>query len=164
MNHYLNQRLFIGIFGLKLQTHLDLLKLVYFVRSNVSLTREKLVAKLYKEHRGYWVKDTISAEQAIGIAIRIWLMLDVDEWPGKQTLSEYVHGVFPQRQEIPDVRPFPLAFNGYNLERIGGFDIIWTDCIQEHLSLVVDQTQKELKIFHLASFLQNYKQCPDRYI
>ena len=40
---------------------------------------------------------------------------------------------------------------------------VWTESLQDHLSLSIEDTEKELRLFHVASFLHGYKKCKDRY-
>jgi hypothetical protein len=80
-----------------------------------------------------------------------------------QALKEYILFVFPKTDELRDAPSFPLAFNIMDLKQIGGFDIVLTGSLQEHLSIVVGHARKKLKIFHLSSFLRSYRYSHDRY-
>lgn len=98
------------------------------------------------------------------MAVRIWLLVSIDDWEPRQSLQEYICVLFPRTDGaplpplLPDDFAFPLSFNITNLGLIGGFEIVWTECLHDHLSFSVDEEQKKvLKIFHLSSFLQGYR-------
>ncbi|KAL5041860.1 hypothetical protein BDW71DRAFT_191101 [Aspergillus fruticulosus] len=59
---------------------------------------------------------------------------------------------------------FPTTINAYTLERVGGFEIVWTENIQDHLLRFANHGQTELRIFHLTSFLRIHKCSQDNQI
>ncbi|KAJ5095585.1 hypothetical protein NUU61_004941 [Penicillium alfredii] len=160
LEYYMNQRIVIEAHGLNIKTHQDLMDLTNCVKSNAHLTRTRLVAHL-DEHCG-WAGPAI---HAIEVVLRIWLFISIDDWDPTQTLEQYLRASFPSTEDFPSNTPsFPLGFNGFSLKEIGGFDIAWTECLHDHLSFAIDGTQKQLKIFHLSSFLQGYRHSRDREI
>ncbi|PLN80489.1 hypothetical protein BDW42DRAFT_186068 [Aspergillus taichungensis] len=155
LEYYLAQRYLIKVYGLNLQTHEDVISLILFIRARSTVPRDDLLAQLNNDHWTWLGPAPQSAEHAVEIAVGIWLMIGVDDWAGSQTLQEYVARLFPDKHDTSVLAtPVSLEFNAYNIHRIGGFNIVWTDCIQDHLSLISDQTQKELRVFHVACFLQ----------
>jgi hypothetical protein len=158
VEYYMSQRVLIEAHGLNLHTHQDLIDLINFVRARMGIPQSQLVADFRKEY------DSVGpALPAIEVAVRIWLLVSIDDWEPRQSLQEYISVLFPRIDEappflLPDDFAFPLSFNITNLRLIGGFEIVWTECLHDHLSFTVDEEQKkELKIFHLSSFLQGYR-------
>ncbi|KAJ5808587.1 hypothetical protein N7474_009856 [Penicillium riverlandense] len=155
VEYYMSQRVLIEAQGLNLHTHQDLIDLINFVRARIGIPQSQLVANFRKEY------DCVGpALPAIEVAVRIWLLVSIDEWEPRQSLQEYICVLFPRIDPplLPDEFAFPLSFNITNLRLIGGFEIVWTECLHDHLSFSVDEEQKkELKIFHLSSFLQGYR-------
>jgi hypothetical protein len=162
LDHYFGQLNLIEAYNLNLQTHEDIVQLVQFIKNNTTLRRELLYLELTKCHGALLGPVPNSAEKMIELATRIWLMLTPDEWDNKKTLEEFVHDSFPRGDKTTSDAIFPTAINAHTLERIGGFHIVWTDNIQDHLSLFLNHGHKELRIFHLTSFLRNYKCSQER--
>jgi hypothetical protein len=159
LEYYMNQRIAIEVHKLNLQTHGDLIDLTNFVKDRAAaLTKTGLISH-FDRHYAWGGR----ALYAIEVAIRIWLPISIDEWDATQTLEEYVHSTFLKTEDLPAASSFPLSFNILSLKEIGGFEVVWTECLQDHLSLSVEDTQKELKIFHLSSFLQGYRHSSDWY-
>ncbi|KAJ5668862.1 hypothetical protein N7462_009932, partial [Penicillium macrosclerotiorum] len=49
-----------------------------------------------------------------------------------------------------DAPSFSLIFNIENLRKVGGFQIGWTDRLENHLILSLEDGYKELRVFHIA--------------
>jgi hypothetical protein len=155
IEYYMSQHILIEAHGLNLHTHQDLIDLINFIRVRATIPQTELVVH-FREH----YTSIGSPLAAIEVAVRIWLLISIDDWEPRQTLQEYLYVLFPRVNEVslPDASySFPLSFNIDNLRQIGGFAIVWTECLHDHLSFTVDETQKELKIFHLSSFLRGYR-------
>lgn len=147
---YLDQCTLIAVHGWNLKTHEDFIDLILSVKHNATISRQKLVEKLNEAHSSWRSPAGDSADRALEIAIRAWLMVDIEEWTATQTLQEFLHHIFPKRERERERQSWTfrvLEFNGYNLEKIGGFDIIWTEFIQEHLPLSSKQNRKGAQDF-----------------
>ncbi|RJE17757.1 hypothetical protein PHISCL_09906 [Aspergillus sclerotialis] len=164
LDHYFDQLNLAEGYNLDLRTHEDVVQLIQFLKNNKTLRCELLHLKLTKELGALLGPAQNSAEKAIELAIRIWLMLTPDGWDGNKSLENFVHDIFPRDGTDTPGAMFPTAINAYELERIGGFDIVWTDNIRDHLSLFMNHGQKELRIFHLTSFLRIYKCSSESHI
>lgn len=88
--------------------------------------------------------------RAIELALRIWLFLPLDDWGSRETLEKYTYSIFPRSDSLPNIPTFALNFNVLNLDQISGFSIVWTESLHDHLSLSIDETEKELKDFSLG--------------
>ena len=55
-------------------------------------------------------------------------------------------------QPVPVSSRWPQSLTLYNLERIGGFEIVWTDHLADHLFL--DEDLGTIKVYHHAYVLQ----------
>lgn len=93
----------------------------------------------------------------------MWLLISIDDWDDKRILEQFIQSYFRKTRNIPDAPAFSMVFNVYNLENIGGIEITWTNSLQEHLSLDIRNHTKQLRVFHLSSFLEMYKLSSDRY-
>ncbi|MCJ1453719.1 hypothetical protein MMC28_004067 [Mycoblastus sanguinarius] len=96
--------------------------------------------------------DPASATNSIFLAVRLWLMLNVGSsailtlfpgrsslgWTEDQSLDSFIDTCFPVSELGPTLSQWPFSLNVYNLQRIGGFDIVWTDHLADHLYLNED--------------------------
>lgn len=158
LDYYQNQLVGVEAYGLNLESHQDLIDLINFIKTLAHLTKPELIARLEDSHA-----DLGPPIPAIEFALRIWLFLPLEDWGSRQTLEQYIHSMFPRSSSLPDSPTFALNFNVLNLKQIGGFKIVWTESLQDHLSLSIDDSEKELRIFHVASFLHAYGKSKDRY-
>ena len=115
-------------------------------------------------------RNKTSIDNAINFAVRVWLMLNVGaekvgiypgktqvEWQDSEGLQQLVHRCFPNQasnESCQDGR-IPYAFNAYNLERIGGLEIVWTDHLPDHLKLNEDLCT--VSLYHHARILKSFK-------
>ena len=114
--------------------------------------------------------DKASMMSALDLAVSLWLMpgLGSDRirlYPGRlsllwadfESLDDFIQKCFAT--EAPEnsmkiERAFsdvPSSLNAHNLKFIGGFDIIWTDCLADHLMLNDDLGT--ISLYHHASVL-----------
>jgi hypothetical protein len=96
--------------------------------------------------------DPASATNSIFLVVRLWLMLNVGssailspfygrsspDWTEDQSLDTFIDACFPASEWGPRLSQWPYSLNAYNLQRIGGFEIIWTDHLADHLYLNED--------------------------
>ncbi|PLB49136.1 hypothetical protein P170DRAFT_509749 [Aspergillus steynii IBT 23096] len=152
IDYYNSHMIFIEAYNLHIRTHQDLLDLINSIRSKSSVPLDVLLKELNAEF-----PQLGPAMRAVEIAVRIWLMISTEGWETTQSLEDFLNHCFPTSKQLPHADPFPLAFNALNLQRIGAFQIVWTECSQDHLSLTITETQKVLNLFHLSAFLQSNK-------
>jgi hypothetical protein len=137
------------------KTHQDILDIIAFVRDNRLLTLDTLRQELIKVQPKWLGKTDDAAERAIEIAVRLWLFVEIDDWDDSMTLAEFIEESFRRSSSTTEGVVLPDSFNARNIEKIGGFHILWTDCLAEHLHL--DAVDKQLSIFHQSSFLSHYQ-------
>lgn len=93
--------------------------------------------------------DPVSATNSIFLTVRLWLMLNVGssaffpgrsslEWAEDQSLDDFINTCFPISEWGPRISQWPFSLNAYNLERVGGFELVWTDHLADHLYLNED--------------------------
>ena len=96
--------------------------------------------------------DAISASNSIFLTVRLWLMINVGsssiftvtpgrsspEWTEDQSLDDFIDSCFPASEWGPRLSQWPFSLNVYNLERVGGFELVWTDHLADHLYLNED--------------------------
>lgn len=139
------------------RTHQEILDLITFVRTRTTISREDLIRDI-RENGPTWLRsDTDCVNDALELGIRLWLLVDTDKWTDRQSLEEFISQSTRVRNFAAILDP---SFNAYNLERVGGFRIMWTNCLQDHLSL--DNTHTALYIFHQIAFLNSYQDTAER--
>ena len=96
--------------------------------------------------------DLVSATNSIFLTVHLWLMLNVGssaiftlvpgrsshEWAEDQSLDDFIDACFPTSEWGPRLSQWPFSLNAYNLERVGGFELVWTDHLADHLHLNED--------------------------
>ena len=109
--------------------------------------------------------EPASAEASIFLAVRLWLMLNVGspsthtfapgrtspEWLPDQSLDAVISSCFPTTDIGPKLSQWPSSLNAYNLERIGGFAITWTDHLADHLYL--NEDMDTISMYHHVQVL-----------
>ena len=162
-----------------IHSYKDLLGLVRHLRSTKNIPRDsELVSEYFQQSRLHGAGNAqsvhhrdVSINNALDLAIRLWLMLYVGcdsavlypgrsrlVWGKSETLNDFVQKCFPAR--VLDTRPkneegpllVPAGMNIHSLKRVGGFDIVWTDHLADHLLLNDDLGT--ISLFHHASLLQ----------
>jgi hypothetical protein len=100
---------------------------------------------------------------SIDLAARLLLMMEIGDlehgfigqgeldW-NIGTLKEFVHRYFT-KPDTPSTEYVKLEkrFNARNLERVAGFNVIWTNNLADHLRMTEDD---RVAIFHHATFLK----------
>ena len=112
--------------------------------------------------------EITAAKASIFLAVRLWLMLNVEsgftnttvpgeslEWPEDQSLEDVINRCFPCVDLGFKTSQWPFSLNAFNLERIGGFQIVWTDHLGDHLSL--NQDMDTISIYHHVQVLNGLR-------
>jgi len=105
---------------------------------------------------------------SIDLAARLYLMISIGDskyavssgtplvW-GEGNLEDFLLEYFNDPQVLSDSNiKFEKTFNAYNLERIAGIKVKWTDNLIDHLR-IIEADDKTVEIFHHASFLKHVK-------
>ncbi|KAH5157574.1 hypothetical protein HBH69_080630 [Parastagonospora nodorum] len=107
-------------------------------------------------------------ENAIDLAARLCFMVNIGENPSTVTrceqllwtsssLKDCLEGYFSTLQaSCGDSFRFDRTFIAFNMERVAGIRICWTNDLADHLRVVTDGV-KRVSIFHHASFLERVK-------
>ena len=115
-------------------------------------------------------------KNAIDLAVCLWLMLNIATpglkifpgrsylvWKETESLNDFVERSLPMSRPISVSSRWPHALNLYNLEHIGGFEIVWTDHLADHLFL--DEDLGTIKIYHHVYVLQSHQtEDPAKYV
>ena len=111
-----------------------------------------------------------SALNAIYLTVRLWLMLrpgspeltghqakSTLEWKESESLDDFIHKSIPKAAlgTIQERNLWQKPLNLYTLDRIGGFDIIWTNNLADHLYLDED-VGSTIHLYHHASVLESH--------
>ncbi|KAJ5192643.1 hypothetical protein N7449_008785 [Penicillium cf. viridicatum] len=157
LDYYNGQLVLIEAYRLKLQINEELIGFIDFVKANVNYTKSKLIQAVETHYA-----EIGPAIPAIAVAVHLWLFISIEDWDDKRTLEQYIQSGFQKVSGFSDAPSFLLTFNIDNLRKVGGFQIAWTERLEDHLSLSLEDEHKELKIFHLSSFLDLYRHSKDR--
>lgn len=120
--------------------------------------------------------DPVSATNSIFLTVHLWLMLNVGssagfthiprrtgpEWAEDQTLDDFIDVCFPISEWGPRLSQWPFSLNAYNLDRVGGFEFIWTDHLAEHLYL--NEDLGTISVYHHVHVLRGllHAKSPDQ--
>ena len=160
-----------------IQTYRELLSLVKHLKSTSNKRRDSYAVLRFfqrprqRDARVQSIGRSSGIENAVDLAVRLWLMLHVGYdspalfpgrsrlvWEKAETLNEFVQKCFPRRVNGAGpkiekaVTTVPTGLNVYNLEHIGGFEIVWTDHLADHLCFNDDLGT--ISLFHHTSVLQ----------
>ena len=119
-----------------------------------------------------------SAVNAIHLTVRLWLMLrpgspglashqakSTLEWTDTESLDDLIDKSLPKAPlgAIQGRSLWQKPLNLYTLNRIGGFDIIWTDHLADHLYLDED-LGSTIHLYHHACVLEShYREATSEY-
>ena len=116
--------------------------------------------------------DPVAATNSIFLTVRLWLMLNVGssalfpgksspEWSEEQSLDSFIDSCFPTSEWGPRLSQWPFSLNVYNLERVGGFVLVWTDHLADHLYL--NEDLGTIHIYHHVQALRGllHSKSPD---
>ena len=107
---------------------------------------------------------------AIHLTVCLWLMLrpwspeltshqakSTLEWKDTESLDDFIHKAFPKAplETIQKETLWQKPLNLYTLDRIGGFDIIWTNHLADHLYLDED-VGSTIHLYHHACVLESH--------
>ena len=162
-----------------LHTYQDLLALVKHLRANRTERRDSRAMLeffdgifIYPTAAGQLPThpiqyDKVSMMSALDLAVSLWLMLGTGSdktrlYPGRSSLvwadSESLDGFIQKcfATEAPEncmqiESSVPSSLNAHSLKFIGGFDIIWTDCLADHL--ILNDDLDTIRLYHHASVL-----------
>jgi len=156
--------------SLAAQTYEDIFYIVEILRNNGTSRRPKLrkLLKLRFPHSG-----EIGLNRSINLAIRLWLMINVQEtcfegtrhqatrveWDDEITLREFFQELFPRSRWQITASSSRLGphFTAAFMQRVCGLKIEWTTSLHDHLRL--DRQRKALKIFPYKGQLQAMIEC-----
>ncbi len=131
------------------QTQLDIVDIAQHINSNASSSLNSLRDSLHRAYPGF-SNDPALLSNSIELTARLWLMINVQkatpggyrtlrpawDWPDTSSLIDVVQSL--RKRTVPGVtstQRFPDVFNTFDLGRMGGFRIEWTDNLANHLSL-----------------------------
>lgn len=144
------------------------------INHNPTLGKTELIEQLRSKLPNSNDSDSM-VMNSIELVARLFLMLNIQPtsasvqsfstpvpWPDTRSLADVLQSWFPQRRypQASQARKHIRILNVYNLERIGGFSIQWTDNLAEHL-MFEDNT---IYLFHHVSLLYCMKESVDKCI
>jgi hypothetical protein len=108
-------------------------------------------------------------DNAIDLAIRLWLMIHIGTVPlgitgqtgivwGDGSLKDAMSSHFRHETILTDSVKFQKIFNARNIERIADVKIQWTPNLVDHLRFVEDGRKPVLNIFYCAELLEMQKE------
>lgn len=154
---------------------IELKTVARIINDNPTLKKTELIQRLQSTLPNLKDDDTMVIN-SLELVARLFLMFNIQPtssvtvqslstsvpWPDTRSLADVLHSWFPQRPcpQTSQVKKHIRILNVYNLEKIGGFSIQWTDNLAEHL-MFEDNT---IYLFHHVSLLYCMKESVDKYI
>ncbi|KAL9582190.1 MAG: hypothetical protein Q9212_003444 [Teloschistes hypoglaucus] len=144
-------------------SHNDIIEIVQALKDDVPI--DQIISHLATENNDAGTDhDSESFANAVDLAVRLLTMMEIGnvpnsyisrrplEWKGG-SLRTFLYAEFPAsvrliREHVKLERLFQL----YNLERIAGIKIRWTNNLADHLRMIGDDDE-EVAIFGCASYL-----------
>ncbi|KAL4874551.1 hypothetical protein BJY04DRAFT_225862 [Aspergillus karnatakaensis] len=143
--------------NLSVQTHRQILGIIQQLRRGE--TRDLIRNSLSCSDPVAQVDDSIS------LAAQLLLMLNFASpryaisgttqlsWATDGAISASIHDHFFSRRQLDDVFiSLDSSFTAYNVEKLAGIEIVWTDNLADHLRLV--EGDGKVAIFHHVTFLE----------
>ena len=131
------------------KTQVEIIDIVHHVRSNVSSSLSQLRDSLRQAHNSF-PSDEIKVSNSIELAVRLWLMIDIQNvkpggyqttdracpWPDASSLIDVVQGLHRRAPHgAIATQRFHEVFNAFDMTRMAGFEIRWTDILSNHLCI-----------------------------
>ena len=131
------------------KTQVDIIDIVHHIHNNVSSSLSHLRDSLQREHNRFR-SDTVKLSNSIELAVRLWLMIDIQNvkpgtyqtlhtiwpWPEASSLVDVVRSLRKTSfQGAVAMRQFPEVFNAFDMKRMEGFEVRWTENLSDHLCL-----------------------------
>lgn len=145
-------------------------ELIDLVRNNVNLTLSEIINAIQKASRKWCSTafDDAAARSALELAIRLWLFripsLEDLSW----TLSEVLKQHHPSKPvpswspaQYADVQMLSADFSAKSLTRKGGFYMVWTSDLADHLTFA---SKNQLRVFRHAQVLRTYQYGIERQV
>ena len=146
------------------QTQVDIVDIVHHLHDNIGSSLGQLRDSLRRSYNGF-PNDAVKLSNSIELAVRLWLMIDIRNvepgayqtvhtpwpWPDTSSLIDVVQIL--RRHASPATlatQQFPQLFNAFDMKRMGGFEIRWTDNLSDHLCL----DQKVIWLYYHVSVLK----------
>ncbi|KAL9094315.1 MAG: hypothetical protein Q9165_003456 [Trypethelium subeluteriae] len=148
-------------------SHQDVLDIVELLIDK-SETSKSVVLEHYRDVYDYFFEEqTAPLSDTLELAARLWLMVNIRSpnpdlgayvsfntalpWPDEKSVAEILSDHFTTDCIIkPQHKAFSKRFTLYHLEKIAGFQVLWTDNLLDHLRLVDDT----IYVFHNVTVLR----------
>ena len=147
------------------KTYEDIFHVVDVLRDNGDSPRPELRRRLSSRFRS---SDDQSINRSVNLAIRLWLMINVQEpefgglrnesyfiqWDDESTLRAFLQSLFPHSRWPVTAQSSRLEphFTAAFMQRVCGLNIEWTTSLHDHLRL--DRRRRALKIFPYKCHMQ----------
>ena len=167
--------------GLAIKTHDDIFYVVDVLRRNPEFRRPDFRQQLSERFKS---SDDPSLDRSINLAIRLWLMINVQDaefgglrheatlvqWDDESRLEEFLHSLFPHSRWPISAQSSRLGphFTAAFMQRVCRLSIEWTTSLYDHLLL--DRRRKALKVYpykcHLQTLIEGEKKrsVKERYV
>jgi hypothetical protein len=139
----------------QLKRAVDVTKLVEFLKENRDKSIEHLVADICRTNLCGALSEK-AAFGAIDLGLSLWIFVSPDLSDRRLSLVESVRcsvSNIGTDNGLPTVTNLSEDFSEESLSKKGGFTIVWTSNLLEHLSF---ESPTTLRVFHHASALRNF--------
>ena len=154
------------------KTYEDIFHIVDVLRKNGDSRRPEIRQHLLSR---FGSADQLGINQSINLAIRLWLMVNIQEpefaglrheatpiqWNDKSTLRSFFQSLFPHSHWQVTAQSSRLGphFTAAFMQRVCGLSIEWTTNLQDHLLL--NRQRRAVRIFpykcHSQALIDNYQ-------
>jgi hypothetical protein len=147
----------------------NVIDLVDIVRDEQNLTLQELIEAIRNANRSL-LKNSVddkTVKNALELALKLWLFTTPSFADLSQTVKHAIGHEFTQQQAQPTsyaaskVKSLSLDFSAKSLTRRGGFCLMWTSDLSEHLTI---KGKEHLLIFCHARILQEYMAREERHV
>ena len=159
------------------KTFEDIFFIVGLLRDSVHARRPELRRHLSLRLHS---SDDVGLNRSINLAIRLWLMVNLQEpefsglrheatsiqWDDRRELLDFFQSLFPRSRWPVNAQSSRLGphFTAAFMQRVCDLSIQWTTSLHDHLRL--DRSRKALKIFpykcHLQALIDSHHKCSSK--
>ncbi|KAH4123617.1 hypothetical protein HBI55_126130 [Parastagonospora nodorum] len=153
------------------RTHQNIIDIVKKLKEGQTRDTIKESLRDLVRARQKWKNEDEALDNSIDLAARLCFMVNIGKSPSTVTrckkllwtsssLKDYLKDYFSASQALSGGSfRFYRTFIAFNVERVAGIRICWTNDLADHLRVVTDGA-KQVSIFHHASFLERARENP----
>lgn len=159
-NSYFVEVNFIDKRELAVQAHQDVVDLVSFSKNRIEERITSIQSGIVSTGSQWLGPLDTASSAAMNLAIGIWLLVDPRCLDDQPSITDVVAQMFPKSLQSYTSLAFDFHFDMPALEEVGGFTIIGTSCLSNHL--ILDERNRTLSLFSHSELLTLYRDAGRR--